>query len=145
MRVARLVIGIITMIVSVVVFILGLVLGIGNSYNIANGESTTGTTGGGWQIVIALFLLAGGIVMVACHKKGAVGGCIACTVIFAVALLIGIIAGEGNILSILYLIIVLILSIVGIPLAVRQRNKERMLMMAQQQQPQAYRVYPPQQ
>lgn len=144
MKVARLVIGIITIIVSVVVFIIGLVLAFGNAYAYANDVSGYDTGGGGWQIVIALFLLAGGIVMVACHKKGAVGGCIACTVIFAIALLIGIIAGWGNILSILYLIVVLIFSIVGIPLAVSQRNKERMLMMqAQQRQARAYR-YPPQ-
>jgi len=142
MRVARLVIGIITIIVSVVVFILGLVLAFGNTY-VYDAADMEATAGGGWQVVIALFLLAGGIVMVACHKKGAVGGCIACTVIFAIALLIGVLAGWGNILSVLYLIVVLIFSIVGIPLAVSQRNKERAMMM--QRRAQAYRVYPPQQ
>ena len=123
MRVTRLVLGIITIIVSIAVFIFGALIGTANSYARANGVATT-AEGGGWQMVLAFFFLAGGIVMIACHKKGEVGGCIACTVIYAVALIIGIAAGFGNILSILWLIVLLIISIIGIPVAVATRRRE---------------------
>lgn len=139
MKVARLVIGIITMIVSMVVFFLGIALGINNSYASYNGVPSEYTQGGGWQIVIALFLLAGGIVMTTCHNKGALGGCIACVVLFAIALIIGIVAGWGNILSVLYLIAVLIFSIVGIPLAAKQKRLEQeKALLLQQQMAQQY-------
>lgn len=135
MRVARLVLGIITIILSVVVFIMGIVLSVGNTYDRVYGEGVVATQGGGWQIVLAAFFLAGGIVMVACHKKGELGGCIACTVIFAIGALIGIIAGWGNVLSVIALIVLLIFSIVGIPLAARKKRLEREAQIQQESFP----------
>lgn len=74
MKVARLVLGIITMVVAVI----SLIAGIGNAVN----EDVLGYNFGSVQMILGfILLLPEGIVMVACSRKGVLGGCIACLAI----------------------------------------------------------------
>lgn len=83
MKVWKLVSGILSIILFVVVSFQSCAAGVANALE-ANGESS-GTTG----IMVAIFMLAGGIVSIATRKSQGKGGNIALIILFGLAALIG--------------------------------------------------------
>ena len=81
MKIARLTVGIITIVVSVVMFIVGI------SYAMSEIILETDPKAG-MLAIAAPFMLAGGIVMTATNKKGVLGGCITCVILFMVSLIV---------------------------------------------------------
>ena len=83
MKVWKLVSGILSIILFVVVSFQSCAAGVANAFE-ANGESS-GTAG----IMVAIFMLAGGIVSIATRKSQGKGGNIALIILFGLAALIG--------------------------------------------------------
>lgn len=83
MKTAKLTLGIVSMVLSLVVLFQSCAAGIGTAL-----QGNTKDTSGGAGVFVGLFLLIGGIVGVAARKSK--GGAIASTVIYALAGIIGI-------------------------------------------------------
>ena len=86
MKIAKLVLGILTVVLSAFVLFQSCAAGLANSLS-ENGES--GGTGG---LFVALLMLAGGITMIASRKNISAGGSIAGMVLFIIAALIGFVS-----------------------------------------------------
>ena len=83
MRTTKLVLGILTIVISAFVVFQSCAAGIANSLS-ENGESSG--TGG---LLVAMIMLAGGIVMIASRKSESKGGSVAGLILFVLAALIG--------------------------------------------------------
>lgn len=83
MKTAKLIIGIISIVLSVVVFFQATIVGLGEAI-FAEEEATSG----GFGIVVAILMLIGGIVAICARKS--IGGAIFCLIDYALAGLIGI-------------------------------------------------------
>lgn len=111
MKVTKLVLGIITIILSCFVLFQSCAAGVLNTLE-DNGESS-GTAGS----FVALIMLAGGIVMIASRKNLSKGGPIACIVMFVIAAITGFSsAGEFKDLNVWagYCLILAIINIIAI-------------------------------
>ena len=95
MKVARLVLGILTIIMGAVLLF----------------------SGGSSMIVLALITVAAGIIMIVTHRKGVLGGCIACMILFLIAIIIVVPVlsktGSGTFIMVLYIILA-IFSLIGL-------------------------------
>lgn len=83
MRTAKLVIGIVSMVLAVVVLFQSCAVGIGTAL-----ESKTTDTSGGMGIIVAIMMIVSGIVSVVARKSK--GGAIAATIIYAITGIIGV-------------------------------------------------------
>lgn len=83
MKTAKLIIGIIAIVLSVIVFFQSALVGLGEAIFAEEGEGS-----GGFGIVISILLLIGGIVSICTRKSN--GGGIFCLIIYALAGIIGI-------------------------------------------------------
>jgi len=83
MKTAKLVTGILSIIISVFIMLQSCAAGLGNALA-ENGENS-GSAG----LIVAVLVLTGGIVMVATRKSEKRGGSIACAIIYLLAALLG--------------------------------------------------------
>ena len=83
MKVFKLVVGILCIVLSVMVTLQSCAVGIGNT--LLSSDEISGSAG----IILAVLLLASGIVMVATRKSVSVGGEVASIIMFSTATLIG--------------------------------------------------------
>ncbi len=83
MKIAKLVIGILSIILSLVVMFQSCAAGIGSAL-----QNNTKDTSGGTGIFVALFMIASGIVGIAARKSK--GGAVATTILYALGGIIGI-------------------------------------------------------
>ena len=110
MSVTRLVLGIITMVIAVIV----LILAIGNGVKETVLSDYYVNYGSVEMFVSFFFLLAEGIVMVACNKKGVLGGCIACLTINVIGIIITL-ASEAYVIGLFIIFVILgLVSLAGI-------------------------------
>ncbi len=82
MRTTKLIIGIVSMVLTIVIFMQSCVVSFGDA--VTGSESTSGGAG----VLVALFMLISGIVAVATRSSR--GGGIFCTILYALAGLVGI-------------------------------------------------------
>ncbi len=82
-KTAKLVIGILCIVISLFVLFQSCAVGVGNAF-LENNEAS-----GGAGIIVAFLLLAGGIVMIATRNAGRKGGSIACFIMFGIGALMG--------------------------------------------------------
>ena len=83
MKTAKLIIGIISIVLSVVVFFQSSIVGLGEAVFAPEGESS-----GGFGIVVAILVLIGGIVSISARKSN--GGAVFCLIDYFLAGLIGV-------------------------------------------------------
>jgi len=76
-------------------------------------------------ILLGAFLLAGGIVMVACHKRAALGGCIACAALFGIGFVFSLVLGGPAYIAGISFIPLFIFSIAGVIVAAIQKGKAK--------------------
>ena len=88
MKTAKLVTGILSIILFVFVTFQSCAAGLGNALS-ANGE-VSGTAG----VMVAICLLSGGIVSIATRNQDKNGGNIACTILYVIGALLGLTAGS---------------------------------------------------
>lgn len=84
MKTAKLVIGIITLIFSVMVLLQSCAAGLGDAIQAEGGTS------GGSGMLVGFLMIAGGIVSIAARRSK--GGAVACTILFGLAAIIGLTA-----------------------------------------------------
>lgn len=117
MKITKLVLGIITVVLSCFVVFQSCAAGMSNTLS-QNGES--GGTGG---FLVAILMLAGGIVMIASRKNISAGGSVAGIVIFVLAALIGFAtAGSYSDLKIWAVFCIILTAINFIALIKRNKN-----------------------
>lgn len=80
---AKLVIGILCIVISLFVLFQSCTVGVGNAV-LENNEAS-----GGAGIIVAFLMLACGIVMIATRKTGSKGGAVACFIMFGIGALMG--------------------------------------------------------
>ena len=83
MKTLKLVLGILCIVLSVLVLFQSCAAGVGNAL------SESGEVSGSAGFIVAIMLLAGGIVMIAARNSGKKGGAIACIILFLLGTLIG--------------------------------------------------------
>lgn len=83
MKTAKLVVGILCIVISVLVLFQSCAVGVGNVL-LENDE-----TSGGAGIVVALLMLAGGIVMISTRNSGQTGGAFTCFIMFGIGSWLG--------------------------------------------------------
>ena len=89
MKIWKLVSGILSMV------LFGFVMFQSCAAGVANSLSENGEVSGSAGVILAIFMLAGGIVSVATHKKDGIGGDVADTVLFLIAAFFGfVLAGS---------------------------------------------------
>lgn len=118
MKVARLVMGLIGIILALIMFYVGIKdLFLAATLNGFGASEFAATINYG--AIIAPIFLIGAIVMIVCSRRGIMGGCIACTVLFLICGMIGL-SGLNNMNFTLGWVIVitiyLVISIAGIVL-----------------------------
>lgn len=86
MKTAKLTIGIVSLVFSMIVLFQSCAAGLGSALT-TNGKDTSGSSG----IIVTLFMIIGGIVAIAARKSK--GGAIATTIIFAIAGIVGVATG----------------------------------------------------
>lgn len=116
MKVARLVLGIITMVVAVYLLFAGIATGVDEELLDMNFGAT-------YMIISFILLLPEGIVMVACHRKGILGGCIACLAINLVGILITLCANAYVIGLFIIFVILGLFSLAGLLVSVLTEPK----------------------
>ena len=85
MKIWKLVSGILSMV------LFGFVMFQSCAAGVANSLSENGEVSGSAGVILAIFMLAGGIVSVATHKKDGIGGDAADTVLFLIAAFFGVV------------------------------------------------------
>ena len=116
MRVARLVLGIITMVVAVIALIAGIATGVD--------EHISGYNFGSVQMILSfILLLPEGIVMVACSRKGVLGGCIACLAINIFGIMITAFADADVTWLVVIFVILALFSFAGLLVSVLVKPK----------------------
>lgn len=104
MKTAKMIIGILSLVFSVAIFVQSCATGIGNALT-----NNTKDTSGGAGVVVGLFFIASGIVAIAAKKSK--GGAIAATVLYALAGIIAL-ANQGTYSDLLFWgILALILAV----------------------------------
>lgn len=89
MKAARLVLGLIGIILALTMFFFGIrgVFVVASLNGFVPGDLADATNYG---VIIAPMFLIGAIIMVACNRRGILGGCIACTILFILCAAIGL-------------------------------------------------------
>jgi hypothetical protein len=119
MKVTKLVLGIITIVLSVLVLFQSCAAGASNALS-ENGESS-GTAG----LFVAILMLAGSIVMIATRKGTSSGGSIAGMIIFLLASLIGFPnAGSFGDLKV-WAVLCLILAVINLIAAINKKKNSK--------------------
>lgn len=104
MKTAKLVIGILSIIASVAIFVQSCATGIGNAL-----DNNTSDTSGSAGVIVGLFFIASGIVAIAAKKSK--GGAIATTILYAIAGIIAL-ANQGTYADLMFWgILALILAV----------------------------------
>lgn len=117
MKTAKLVTGIISIVLSVLVLFQSCAAGLGNTLA-ENGES-----GGSGGLFVAIFLLSSGIVAVA-TRKGSKGGSIACAIMYALGAFLGLATAGSYSDLYIWAAICLILAIMHIVSIVMMRSNK---------------------
>lgn len=84
MKVLKLVLGILSLVFSIVVLLQSCAAGIVNSL-----DSSTGDVGGSAGLLVSILFIAGGVVMIVTRNSEKKSGAIACIILYVIAALLG--------------------------------------------------------
>lgn len=116
MKIAKLVLGILSIILCVLVMIQSCAAGA------LNGLADNGEVGGSGGFLVALLMLAGGIVMIATRNSSSIGGSIAGTVLYGLAALIGFITAGSYTDLYIWAGLCVVLAIFNVVAAIKIKN-----------------------